>query len=216
MAYRLVIFDLDGTLVDSAGCVLASLERALAACGCPFDGTQVRPHIGEPLEGIVAAASPSIEPRALGDVVEAYGRHYAALERDLVRPFPGALATLERLRVAGVRLAVATNRIYARARSSLDRLGVAASFDVIVAADGVSHPKPHPAGVHRVLDVTGVAPAETLMVGDTVWDIEMATRASVASCAVTWGYHDAARLARSAPSHRVDTFEDLEQIVSTN
>lgn len=211
--YSLVVFDFDGTLVDSAGCITLSVERALADCGRACDAASVRGHIGLPLDCIIRAASAGIADEAIDPVIAAYRGHHAGLERELVALFPGAEEVVEALHAGGVRLAVATNKLTERARASLDRFGIADRFDAIVGADQVAHPKPHPDLVRHVLARTGHAPSAALMVGDTVWDVEMARQAGVASCAVTWGNHDAARLAGADPTHAVDTWPALRAVI---
>jgi phosphoglycolate phosphatase len=213
--YSLVIFDFDGTLVDSARCITTSLERALSVCGCACDVTRVREQIGLPLESIIRQASAGIPDEAIGAVIAAYRQAYAALEEKLIAPFPGALDAIDAFHRDDVKLAIATNKLTERARITLERLGIDRRFAAIVGADRVAHPKPHPEIVLHVLAATG-CPAETaLMVGDTEWDIEMAQRAGVAACAVTWGSHDAARLARAQPLHVAGSFAELRKILQT-
>jgi phosphoglycolate phosphatase len=213
MSYDLVIFDFDGTLVDSAACVTASLELALSSCGCRGDVSQVRERIGLPLEALIRQASAGIDERTLRLVRAAYAQHYAELEGEMVAPFPGAVDTIGALRRAGVKLAIATNKLTGRAQLTLDRLALASQFEAIVGADAVVNPKPHPDIVVHVLAATAMHATSALVVGDTIWDVEMANAAGVASCAVTWGNHDAARLTRARPSHSADSFEGLVQIV---
>lgn len=204
--YDLVIFDFDGTLVDSARCITASLERALTACGCACDVSRVREQIGLPLETIIREASSGIDDAAIRPAIAAYREEYAALEGELIALFPGAMETIEAFHCAGMTLAIATNKLTERARITLERLGVADRFEAIVGADRVTNPKPDPEILWHVYKTTGWWPEASLVVGDTEWDIEMATCAGAASCAVTWGSHDAERLARARPSHVACSF----------
>lgn len=213
--YRLVIFDFDGTLVDSARCITTALERALASCGCPCDVTRVREQIGLPLASIIRDASDGIDSDTVDRVIAAYRHEYAALEEELIVLFPGAVETIEAFRRDRVTLAVATNKFTERARTTLERLAIAHRFEAIVGADQVTNPKPDPEILWRVYEATGWWPEASLVVGDTEWDIEMATRAGAASCAVTWGNHDAARLARARPSHVTSSFTELRKLVQT-
>jgi HAD superfamily hydrolase (TIGR01509 family) len=125
------------------------------------------------------------------------------------------METVEALHAGGVKLAIATNKLTSRARAPLERLGIAGRFAAIVGSDQVTHPKPHPDIIDRVLTLTGEAAALALMVGDTEWDVEMAARAGVASCAVTWGNHDEARLRGARPTHLAGSFRELRTLVQT-
>jgi phosphoglycolate phosphatase len=216
MRYPLVIFDFDGTLIDSAACIVASIEQALAEAGRRCESSRIREQIGLPLHAIIREASPGIEDEALADVVAGYRRAYAALEHELIAPFPGAIETVEALHARGVTLAIATNKLTTRAQVPLVRLRIADRFAAIVGSDQVAHPKPHPELVLRVLTATRSAASAAVMVGDTEWDIEMAARAGIASCAVTWGNHGAARLARAQPTHTVGSFRELGNLVESH
>jgi phosphoglycolate phosphatase len=211
----LLLFDFDGTLVDSARCITTSIERALLGCGCACDVTRLTEQIGLPLETIIRHASAGIADDAIAPVIAAYRQHYAALEEELLALFPGALDAIDAFHRDGLKLAIATNKFSARARLTLERFGIAGRFTAIVGADQVISPKPHPDIALRVLALTGCEPKEALMVGDTVWDVEMASRAGMASCAVTWGSHDAARLALASPSHWAGSFAALREVVQT-
>ena len=210
-----MIFDFDGTLVDSARCITTSVERALNDCGCACDVSRVREQIGLPLDAIIREASAGITEAAIARVIASYREHYARLEEELIVLFPGARETLDELHGSAVRLAIATNKLTARAESALVRLGVASRFDAIVGADRAARPKPHPDILQEVLVATACRASDALMVGDTVWDIEMARRAGVASCAVTWGNHDAGRLALAGPSHMVSSFLELRNLIQS-
>jgi phosphoglycolate phosphatase len=207
--YHLVVFDFDGTLVDSARCITRSLERALADCGRACDASVIGEQIGLPLHTILRTAAPGIEDDAIEEVIAAYRRHYARLEHELIAAFPGVRDTLRALREAGIALAIATNKLTSRAEVTVERLGLRPLFTAIVGADQARHPKPHPEMLRRVLALAGRAPDEALMVGDTVWDLEMAARAGVASCAVTWGNHPLPRLQEAGPAHIVQSFPAL-------
>lgn len=210
--YQLVVFDFDGTLVDSARCITLSLERALADCGCACEASKIGGQIGLPLHAILRTAAPGIADDTIEEVIAAYRRHYARLEDELIALFPGAHDTLSALREAGIALAIATNKLTMRAEVTVERLGLRSLFTAIVGADQARHPKPHPEMLQRVLALARRAPDEALMVGDTVWDVEMAARAGVASCAVTWGNQPFERLQEAGPAHVVQSFPALLEV----
>jgi 2-phosphoglycolate phosphatase len=208
-----VLFDFDGTLVDSQACITAALERALASCLHACHTSRLHGLIGLPIGAIVRGISPGINDQAIRDVVVEYRKQYAALEAEMVRPFPDAIEAIDDLRGRGVRLAIVTNKSVDAARLTLARHGIVHHFDAIVGAEHVRQPKPHPEALLHALHLTRTDPADTLVVGDTVWDIEMAHSGGVASCAVTWGIHDAGRLRQAGPSYSVNAFPALVAVV---
>jgi phosphoglycolate phosphatase len=215
MRYSLILFDVDGTLIDSERCIIASLEHALRDCGGMCDPSCVKDQIGLPLEAIIRHVSRGIADESIPRVIDAYRQHYPRFDDELTRLFPGTHAVIDALHRDGMTLAVATNKLTQRARTTLDRFGLAARFDPIVGSDQVARPKPHPDIVHRVLQLTGRRADEALMVGDTSWDVEMAHAAGIASCAVTWGNHAHARLQHARPSHVARSFAELRDLLQT-
>ncbi len=213
MPCDLVLFDFDGTLVDSRACITMALEHALASCQRACHTSRLHCLIGLPIDVIIKAISPGIDDQTVRDVVVEYRKRYAALEAEMVRPFPDAINAIDDLRGRGVRLAIATNKSVDAARLTLARHTIVHHFDAIVGAEHVRHPKPHPEALLRALHLTRTDPADTLVVGDTVWDIEMAHSGGAASCAVTWGIHDARRLRQASPSYSINVFPALLAVV---
>jgi HAD superfamily hydrolase (TIGR01509 family) len=214
MPCDLVLFDFDGTLVDSQACITAALEGALASRQRACHTARLHGLIGLPIDAIVRGVSPGIGDEDIPDVVVEYRKRYAALEAEMVRPFPDAITAIDDLRSRGIRLAIATNKRVDAARLTLARHRIVHHFDAIVGAEHVRHPKPHPEALLRALHLTRTDPADTLVVGDTIWDIEMAHSGGAASCAVTWGMHDARQLREARPSYSVNAFPALLTVVS--
>jgi len=224
---RLVIFDKDGTLVDfrslwvpvvrararliveEAGVDPALEPALLRAFGFDPDTERIDPH--GPL-----ALAPRVETTVIGatllygagvgweDAMAAVRRAYRRTDEAVdpvrvARPAPGLAPTLQALRAAGARLAVATTDTTAQATRGLTALGVADCFAVILGADGVSAAKPDPEMVHRLCAETGVPPGETVVVGDAVADMVMGRRAGVAlTVGVTTGVTGEPELAAHA------------------
>ena len=203
--YALVIFDFDGTLVDSEPCIAEALERALRGRGCPCRIGELKQHLGAPLDAVINAVSPGLHAELVDGVAADYRRHYAALEPQLVSLFPGIDDALEELRAFGTRMAIATNKPTPGTRSTVARLGLADRIEVIVGADQVRQPKPAPDMAHRVLALTGTPAEEALVVGDTVFDLRMAREAGIASCGVTWGNEAASALSAAGASYLIDS-----------
>ncbi|HAB06458.1 MAG TPA: HAD family hydrolase, partial [Alcanivorax sp.] len=174
MAYQLVIFDWDGTVMDSTGRIIACMHQAGADLCLPvLEDDAVREIIGLGLPEALRTLYPGIGDRDLERMRERYAVHFVAAEASPSRLHPGARETLAALRAAGLRLAVATGK----SRKGLDRVwassGLGDSFDASRCADE-THSKPHPAMVTELLTELGVAPERALVVGDTSFDLQMA------------------------------------------
>ncbi len=190
---RAVVFDLDGTLIDSLPDIVASFRAAFDDQGLPApDAGAVRAQIGRPLEAMIAAFAPD---RVAG-VAAAYRRIYPERFLETTAPFPGATAVLETLRARGLRTVVATTKRTAMARELVAAVGLAPYLDHVQGTDDLPA-KPAPDVVWAAAAAVGAD--ATWMVGDTVHDLEAGRAAGVATYAVTWGTHDAATLRRAAP-----------------
>lgn len=144
----------------------------------------------------------------------AFLEHYRAHLLDRTRPYPGIPSVLQRLREAGVVLTVATNKPAALAHDILAGLGLAASFAALVGGDSLPTRKPDPAPVHALAERTGVPLDATLLVGDSLVDLETARAARVRSCAVGWGLTPRETLLAAGPDHFAAEPSDLLAIVA--
>ena len=209
---RLVVFDCDGTLVDSQHAIVAAMRQAFVDNALPPPEPEaVRQIVGLSL----LKAMEALEPNAIPE------RH-RALERDYRRAFrllrqredhheslyPGAAETLAALDEAGYLLGVATGKGRLGLRTTLERHGLEGHFVTLQTAEDAPS-KPHPGMLERAMAEAGVGASETALVGDTVFDIEMAVNAGAAPIGVGWGYHDAALLSAAGARMIVETFDAL-------
>ena len=209
MAYQLVIFDWDGTVMDSTGRIIACMHQAGADLCLPvLEDDAVREIIGLGLPEALRTLYPGIGDRDLERMRERYAVHFVAAEASPSRLYPGARETLAALRTAGLRLAVATGK----SRKGLDRVwassGLGDSFDASRCADE-THSKPHPAMVTELLTELGGAPERALVVGDTSFDLQMARDAGVDRVAVSYGAHPVDRLMNFHPLAVIDALPQL-------
>jgi phosphoglycolate phosphatase len=200
--YRLAVFDFDGTLADSRRGIVLAVEAALARHGVASPGDPaIAALIGLPLDVFFSRLAPPGSDAALvAALSDAYREAYPPLARETTRLYDGVADALLRLSERGVRMAIATSKSFRGATAAALNLGIARHFEIIVAADTVAMPKPHPESVERALAFFGVGASEALVIGDTTYDVDMGRRAGVDTCAVTWGVHAREALERETPT----------------
>ena len=213
---RLALFDCDGTLVDSLNSINAAMGEAWHAHGLPGpDPDAMRRVIGLPLEVAIAQLLPS----ATDDERQSIGARYrsAFFQRrqtdDVVEPlFPGAIEVLDSLEADGFLLGVATGKSRRGLEAVLERHALLARFVTIQTADDCPS-KPNPHMVQRAMSETGVDPSGVVVIGDTVFDIQMARAAGVASVGVAWGYHPTDELSAAGAGAIAQAFADVPDAV---
>lgn len=207
--YQFLVFDWDGTLMDSAARIVASMQSAAVATGLPLPTDEaVRDIIGLGLREAIERLFPAIEPRLLEQLVAAYRFEFMEACPIPAQLFRGARETLEHLHQRGFRLAIATGK----GRQGLDRAlheqGLSAYFEASRCADE-TRSKPHPRMLQELMTQARVDPGATLMIGDTEYDMEMARSAGTHALAATYGVHARARLARHEPVAYMDAIDEL-------
>lgn len=191
---KLVLLDCDGTIVDSGRSIVAAMTEAWAALdlGPAPAPAAIRHIVGLPLIEGVAQLIPQADDGLHRAISEAYRAAFLDLRRTetVEEPlYPGFLEALDVLEETGALLGVATGKAMRGLRATLGGHGLMERFVTFQTADG-GPGKPHPRMVLDAMSATGVAPADTLMIGDTSYDILMAKSAGVGAIGVTWGYHD--------------------------
>ena len=188
MRYPLIVFDWDGTLMDSTAGIAESIREAARDLGLPVPAREVASHvIGLGLRDSLRSAVPSLPEQRYAEFAEAYRRHFA-VEAQRMELFPGVRELLGDLRASGRILAVATGK----SRRGLDQALAATELAPYFAASRCADetiPKPDPAMLLELLEELEAPPAGTLMVGDTSHDLEMARGAGVDALAVSYGAH---------------------------
>jgi phosphoglycolate phosphatase len=208
--FELLVFDWDGTLMDSTAVIVASLQAACADLGLPVPTDESARHIiGLGLHDALAYVLPNISPAEYPRVAERYGHHFRL--RDPATPlFEGAEETLRELTAAGHRIAIATGK----SRRGLDRAlattGLATLFHATRCGDE-SASKPDPAMLVDLMRMLGTEPAATLMIGDTTHDLQMAINAGVPAVAAAYGAHPRKHLAALEPLACIDQPQELWQ-----
>jgi len=208
----LVVFDCDGTLVDSQHHIVASMTAAFAARGRPApDPAGVIALVGLPPEVMAAALLPDLSADEHLALADAYRQAFFRLRQrpDHREPlYPGTIETLDQLDRLGLLLGVATGKSRRGLNATLGAHGLLERFVTIQTAD-VARGKPDPDMLERAIAETGAAPATTLMVGDTTFDMQMARRARVRPIGVGWGYHSRAALEAAGADQVLEDFAGL-------
>jgi phosphoglycolate phosphatase len=213
--FELVVFDWDGTLMDSTAVIVASLQAACADVGLPVPSDENAQHIiGLGLYDAMAYVLPGVSTAVYPQVVDRYGHHFR--EREPQTPlFGGAEQILRDLNGAGHRLAIATGKSRRGLDRALEKTGLAPLFHATRCGEE-SASKPQPGMLLDLMRMLDVEPAKTLMIGDTTHDLQMAINAGVGSIAVAYGAHPRAQLVALQPLACMDRPEDLWQWLKLN
>ncbi len=195
---RLIVFDCDGTLVDSQHLIVEAMGAAFAANGLPAPArSRVLRHVGLSISEAIAGVSGSEDEALILSLATAYKAAFSGLRQrpSFAEPFfPGAREAVEELaRDERVILGIATGKSRRGLDLLLQREGLAHAFATLQTADDAPS-KPHPEMLLRAMNETGAAPADTIMIGDTSYDMAMARNAGATPIGVAWGYHTAQEL----------------------
>jgi len=213
---RLVLFDCDGTLIDSQAAIVAAMAAACTAHGFPVPAREaVRRVVGLPLEIAIASLLPEAEAPTLARLVASYKEAFGADRRARRHESPlyeGAAEAVAAIEATGALIGIATGKSRRGLVATLEELGWLDRFVVLRTADD-GPGKPAPDMVLSAMTETGVRPEETVMIGDTTFDIAMARAARVRAVGVGWGYHDGAELHRAGAHAVVEAFSEVPPAV---
>ena len=214
MRYRLLVFDWDGTIIDSASTIAQCIRLAAADLGLEVPTMEQARHvIGLGLHDALRGAVPGLAAERTAQFVERYREHFRARE-DEMDLFPGMRELIARLSTERT-LGIATGK----SRRGLDRALAAARLGKYFKASRCAdetRPKPHPAMLLELMDELALAPSETLMIGDTSHDLEMARAADVDALAVAYGAHAEQGLRACGPRDCVASVTELQQWLAKN
>lgn len=222
LAYTALSFDLDGTLVETAGEIADAVNLALADCGVPQQPLPViSRHIGMGAHALMhrlreellerqPAFAPRLEASAL---LSALDRHYGATAGTSGTPYPGVHEALTELREAGVRLACLTNKERRFATRVLERTGLDGHFELVIGGDTLPVKKPHAGAIQHVIAMLDGEPARFAHIGDSRTDMEASRNAGVAAWAVPWGYNAGEPIEATTPDRIFTSFSEIATFV---
>jgi phosphoglycolate phosphatase len=212
---RLVIFDLDGTLIDSVALIVETITNSFTAVNEPVpDERLIRAISGITARDAMKILSPAASPERIEIILQSYREHYqgqAGVAREPL--FKGALAALDRLKAdPATILAVATGKGYKGATTLLERHGIIGRFNSIQTPDH-NRGKPDPQMIETAMERAGVTQAQSVMIGDTTHDMRMAKAGGVGAIGVAWGYHETAELIEAGADIVIGDFTELDAAV---
>lgn len=203
--YRAVLFDVDGTLIDTAELIADSLEHA---CRVHLGTTHSRDTyyklIGKPAIVQMEILGGDKAPEMMDTAVEYYEDHH-----DLEQPFAGVLDTMAQLKEVGIRLALVTSKTRHELNPTLVRVPLQRYAQVIVTADLTTRPKPYPDPVYLALQTLEIGAQDVLFIGDSPYDLQSGRAAGVHTGAATWGPHPVGVLEAEHPDHLFTSYRDI-------
>jgi phosphoglycolate phosphatase len=210
--YDLIVFDWDGTLMDSTAAITGAIQQACGDLGLAVPSREQASYvIGLGLDDALRHAAPDLPHADYPRLAAAYRRHYFALDGQLAL-FDGVLELLHELRSAGYNLAVATGKSRIGLSRAMDRPELRGLFDTTRTADE-TFSKPHPAMLQEIMAELACPPRRTIMVGDTTHDLQMARNAQCDAIGVSYGAHDMAQLQTLSPVGLVHSVTELRSFL---
>lgn len=214
---QLIIFDLDGTLIDSSPDLANAVNHTLRTLGrATFSTHTIHYWVGNGARMLIQRAlsgdrkiDPRIDPQLLAEALEIFLDYYAQHLSIETRPYPNVISTLQQLQTMGYRLAIITNKPYAFVEPILRDLQLESYFEHYLGGDTLPEKKPHPMPLEHLCQTLDVTVAQSIMVGDSRNDILAAKACGMESIGVTYGYNYGEEIAAYAPELVIESFEAM-------
>ena len=212
MSYRVVLFDLDGTVADTIDLIVASGQHAVSTVlGWTPAREELLRHLGRPLHQHLGEYASS--PEQLEELITAYRAYQVQHHDDMTRPYDGVNDVVRWLSGQGRPLGIVTSKVEFLADRALRLLGIDQLFSVVVGLNATTRHKPEPEPVLFAMRQLGAEPHETVYVGDSPFDLMSASGAGTASIAVTWGAFSEATLSEQRPTHIARSAAELRAVL---
>ena len=207
-----LIFDMDGTLIDSSRDIAASVNHTLQALGLPpKTKEEVEKFIGDGMKTLLERATGRSDAAFIAKAVEIFRPHYLEHCTDATVLYPGVRETLGSF--AGKPMAMISNKPCEMVARILDHYGIRKNFEVVMGAESTAQKKPHPEPVLKSVAMMRALPGSCMIVGDGTTDIQAGKSAGVLTCAATYGFKDRRALESLKPDFLIDKIEDLKKII---
>jgi phosphoglycolate phosphatase len=212
MFYEFIIFDLDGTLVDSQGDITSAVNCVREELGfAPLSIEEVRACLGSGIKSLVERVVPDKSEKVREDALERFKFHYGKRLTDTTKPYDGALEMLEALK--GVKKAVLSNKTETFSKEILERLGLLKYFTAVWGGDTLGVKKPDPKPILDLIKNSKAEKSKTLMVGDSANDFKAAAAAGIKCAAVLYGYSTPQQIKEFNPDYLIKTPAELIKII---
>ncbi|MBP2078936.1 pyrophosphatase PpaX [Oceanobacillus polygoni] len=209
MNIHTILFDLDGTLIDTNGLINASFLHTFEQYNLTFTPEEILEFNGPPL----IETFRSIDPINADNMIVTYRKHNLAEHDNYVTAFPYVLETMEQLQKQNIQLGVVSTKMSKGVHMGLKLTGLDRFFETVITFDDVINPKPHPEPVLKAMEALGANASTTLMVGDNHHDIEAGKSAGVMTAGVAWSAKGKERLLTYEPTYMLEEMTDLLKIV---
>ncbi|WP_163970518.1 pyrophosphatase PpaX [Oceanobacillus halotolerans] len=209
MSIRTILFDLDGTLIDTNDLIMASFRHTFQRHNMPFTTEDIIEFNGPPLQETFR----KIDPNRVDELIATYREHNFAHHDNYVKPFPHVVDTVKQLKKQNLRLGVVTTKLQKTAKMGISITGMDGLFETMITTDDVTNTKPHPEPVLKAMEHLNADPSSTLMIGDNHHDIEAGHNAGILTAGVVWSQKGAERLKQYNPTYMIDDIRDLFKIV---
>ena len=210
---KFVMLDFDGTTANTTPSIIHCSEKVCQAEGYTLDRELLARNTGFTTEAAFEFVTGNSDPVFINRVSDMYRELYNTEGLDMITLFDGVLETMERLHSKGIKFAVTTNNVSEVIEAMTKRLGMDKYLDNIVCLDNVENGKPAPDIAIESMRRAGCTPEESIVVGDSTFDIGMGKNAGCRCCGVTYGSHDSQTLLGAGASWVIDDFRDLEKII---
>lgn len=206
-----VLFDLDGTIIDTNELILATFQHVIEKHGLgPYTREQIIPHMGTTLEHQLQTFSGKED---VAELVADYRKYNRERHDELIREFPYVKEVIANLHEQGITMGIVTTKIRETTLLALNMFGLKPYMKTLVTVDDVKHPKPHPEPILTALRELNADPARTLMVGDSAADLQCAKAAGVRSAGVAWSLKGVEELRKYDPDYILKDMTDLYDVL---